>query len=282
MSVSLRHRAFDATLRAIRFRHRYWARFDGVRVPKRTLPNALHKFGRQVEVQDDDGFPIVGFHPKTGEADGRIVALHGGGYVAEASPLHFTAYCKLADLTGRSVVAPLYPLAPFHSAKHIREWTLGFLDTLNGPLLLTGDSAGGNLALQMTASGVAVERMVLWSPWLDVGSSNPAILARDGACALLPAKGMREFGAMYHGNADPTDPLLSPVFREREDLPPTLVISGEEDLLHPDIETWAAKRAGQGAPVELHTEPGVWHDYMLLPTPETKRALAMTANFLSA
>ena len=282
MSVSLQHRAFDATLRAIRFRHRYWARFDGVRVPKRAMPNALHKLGRQVEVRDHDGFPVVELHPKHRRAKERIVALHGGGYVAEASPLHFTAYCKLADLTGMSVVAPLYPLAPFHSAERIREWTLGFLDTLDGPLRLTGDSAGGNLALQMTASGVTVERMALWSPWLDVGSGNPAILARDGACALLPAEGMSEFGAIYYDDADPTDPLLSPVFRDREDLPPTLVISGEQDLLHPDIETWSAKRAGQGAPLELHSEPGVWHDYMLLPTPEAKRALAMTAEFLLA
>ena len=86
---------------------------------------------------------------------------------------------------------------------------------------------------------------------------------------------------MYHGDTDPTDPLLSPAFRKSEDLPPTLVISGEQDLLHPDIEDWATKRVGQGAPVELHSEPGVWHDYMLLPTPEAKRALVMTADFLS-
>lgn len=271
---------FDRALRLVDFRHRYWARYDGARVPKRIMPNRLHKLGRRIIEQEHDGFPVLEFHPKSGRADGRVVALHGGGYVAEASSAHFSAYCRLADLTGVQVTAPLYPLAPFHTPVQVREWVLGYLATLVGPHRLLGDSAGGNLALQVTAGGVDVERMVLWSPWLDVGASNPQILARDGACALLPAKGMREFGAMYHGACNPSDPMLSPLFRVSETLPPTLVISGEQDLLHPDISAWSAKRAGQGAPVELHAEPGVWHDYMLLPTPEAKRALAMTASFL--
>ena len=273
---------FDRALRLVDFRHRYWARYDGVRVPKRHYPNILHKLGRSIAERDHDGFPVLEIHPKSQSMTGHIVALHGGGYVAEASSAHISAYCRLADLTKMTVVAPLYPLAPFHSPGRIREWTLSFLATLDGPLRLTGDSAGGNLALQVIASGVEVDRMVLWSPWLDVGASNPQILARDGACALLPAKGMREFGAMYYGTSDPTDPMLSPLFRETEKLPPTLVISGDRDLLHPDIEAWTAKRAEQGAPVELHTEAGVWHDYMLLPTPEAKRALDMTAKFMIA
>ena len=280
MSASVQHRMFDRVLRWMDFRHRYWARYDGVRVPKRTMPNVLHRLGRRVEEGGHDGFPVLTFHPKAGAASGRIVALHGGGYVAEASAGHLSSYCRLADLSGMAVVAPLYPLAPFHTPERIREWTLGFLRTVDGPLRLTGDSAGGNLALQMTASGVEVARLVLWSPWLDVGASNPEILARDGACALLSGDGMGEFGKMYYGGRDPKDPMLSPVFREREELPPTLVLSGAEDLLHPDIVDWARRRQAGGADVTLHTQPHVWHDYMLLPTPEAKRALRMTADFL--
>ena len=278
---SFQHRLFDRALRLIRFRQRYWKQFDGVRTPKRETPPSGKWQGK-----DFDGYPFYWRDPE-GERDGYIVALHGGGYVAEASKGHLGAYGALANLTGKRVYLPYYPLAPFNSPDAILDWTRRFTAYVrehNGdaPVLVVGDSAGANLALQLTHAGETVDRLVLWSPWVDIEGANPALLEQDGKCALLKHSGLKDFARMYHGERDPRDPALSPIFREREDLPPTLIVSGEDDLFHPDIDAYATTRMGQGAPLTYHLEPGVWHDYMLIPTPEAKRAVKMTAEFLSA
>ena len=284
---SLQHKTFDRLLRLIRFRHAYWRQFDGVKTPRRSFPSAAERKRRPIGQKEFEGFPFLWFDPKAGKPDGYVIALHGGGYVAEASHGHLTSYAKLADLTGKRIYAPFYPLAPFHTPDAIREWTQHFVEHVrehrpDAPLLMTGDSAGANLALQLIQTGTPVERLVLWSPWLDVEGANPDILARDGACALIRADGLQEFARTYYGDSDPRDPLLSPIFREAEDLPPTLILSGDQDLFHADIATYAATRAGQGAPVTLETTPGVWHDFMLIPTPEARAALTRSAAFLCA
>ena len=284
--ASWQHRAFDRALRLIRFRHRYWAKFDGRFKPKPIRLPASVRRGRGTGEEVFQGHLLRWLDPKGRDAEGYVVALHGGGYVAEASPGHLGSYAALADATGMRVYAPHYPLAPFHSPTEMRDWTRDCVEDIRGrhpddPLLMTGDSAGANLVLQLNETGVRAECILLWSPWLDIAGDNPEILARDGDCALLRGEGMREFAALYHGDEDPRDPLLSPLRRDAEDLPPTLVISGERDLLHSDIVKWFSRRAEQGQPVELISTPNVWHDYMLLPTPEAREAIGVSASFLT-
>jgi acetyl esterase/lipase len=44
------------------------------------------------------------------------VYLHGGAYVLEFIPrLHWPAIARLANLLGRTVTVPIYPLAPEHA-----------------------------------------------------------------------------------------------------------------------------------------------------------------------
>jgi len=284
--VSWQHKFFDRVLRLIRFRQRYWAQFDGVKIPKRERPNGWIKKAMTVGEKTFEDMPFYWLEPADAQDKGYIIALHGGGYVAEGSKGHWDSYAKLVNLTGKRVYFPYYPLAPFHSPQTIRDWTQRFVTHVREhrpdvPLLMIGDSAGANLALQLIGAGEKVDRLVLWSPWVDIEGRNPEIAARDGACALLRAEGLQDFAKLYYGDADPRDPMLSPIFRDQETLPPTLILSGDQDLFHPDIEVYANKRAEQGQPVELRTETGVWHDYMLLPTPEGKRALKATAAFLS-
>ena len=232
-----------------------------------------------------EGFPFIWFDPSDGERQpGPVIALHGGGYVTEAQPPHLDVYAKLADLTGRRIYVPYYPLAPEHTPEQIHSWTRRFIDHViehnaGEPLLLTGDSAGANLALLMVRDGVKADRMVLWSPWVDVEMANPDLSINDGKCALLAHDSIEAIAGAYAGGVDRRS--LSPAHFENEDLPPTLVLSGSHDLLHPDIELYAAKRAGQGAPVRLETAPKLFHDYMLIPSPEGRQALNRTAAFLN-
>ena len=276
---SLRHRLFGWILRRQGFPQRFETMVGGPGL-KRHFPKR-HRGGRK----DFEGFPFLWFDPPGERKPGVVVALHGGGYIAEAQPPHLSAYAEMANATGMRVYAPYYPLAPEHDADTIIGWTRRFIDYVlehnaNPPLHLTGDSAGANLALHMIRDGVSAERLVLWSPWVDMEMGNPDLPAHNGKCVLLD---LDTIGRISHNVADKARLReMSPIFWESENLPPTLVISGDHDLFHPDIAAYVEQRAGQGADITLDTAPGLFHDYVIFPTPEGKRARRMTAEFLSA
>ena len=276
---SLRHRFFGWALKRQGFPERFEQMVDGPGL-KRHYPRK-HKGGQK----EFEGFPFLWFDPPGERKKAVIVALHGGGYISEAQPPHLSAYAKMAKMTGMRVYAPYYPLAPEHGPEAILGWTRRFIDYVlehnaDPPLLLTGDSAGANLALHMIRDGVKAERLVLWSPWVDMEMENPELVLHNGKCALLE---LGTIGKISHNIADKAGlRAMSPIFWDSEDLPPTLVISGDHDLFHPDIEAWVAKRRGQGADITLDTQPDLFHDYVIFPTPEGKRAQMMTADFLSA
>ncbi len=55
-----------------------------------------------------------------------MVYLHGGAYVLEFIPsLHWPAIARLANLLGRTVTVPIYPLAPEHSYREVFGFLLG-------------------------------------------------------------------------------------------------------------------------------------------------------------
>lgn len=279
---SLRHRLIDRILKWQGYPERFATMVGGSGL-KRHPVRARHRAREKAF----DGFPFHWFEPPGERERGIIIALHGGGYIAEAQPPHWDSYARLAKLTGRRVYAPSYPLAPEHAPETIRDWTRRFIahvqDHLPGePLVLTGDSAGANLALLMVADGVEAERLLLWSPWVDLDLSDADTRAMDGKCRLLSHGSIDTIADAYIQGHSRTDGRWSPIHAERESLPPTLVLSGDHDLLHPSISRWVALRQGQGEPVEIEVADGMFHDWVILPTPEGRRAISRSADFLTA
>src|SRR4029077_12119984 len=86
-----------------------------------------------------------------------------------------------------------------------------------------GDSAGGNLALAAVEYEVANNQpvpgsMVLLSPWLDLGMTNPNIaLVQD---PLLPVGPGQQIGRVWAGNLSVTNPMVSPLYGSLKGLPP--------------------------------------------------------------
>ena len=58
----------------------------------------------------DDGWPVVRLVPP--RASGAVVALHGGAYVFGPEPQHWSFWRAIALASRRTVVVPLYALAP--------------------------------------------------------------------------------------------------------------------------------------------------------------------------
>ena len=206
-----------------------------------------------------------------------MAAIHGGAYVIQPTVIHWLDYAAVARSTGATVVVPIYTLAPQSTASVEVPRMADFLTSLidqHGAESVTvyADSAGGGLALaaaqELVRRGSATPAsMVLLSPWLDVSMTNPAIASvRD---PILSAAALKRQGAMWAGDLDPTDPMVSPVYGSLEGLPPVYVYSGSLDSLSPDVLVLQDKAlATPGSQFTFILRNGQIHDWALPLLPE--------------
>ncbi|SDK84514.1 alpha/beta hydrolase [Aliiruegeria lutimaris] len=194
-----------------------------------------------------------------------------------------------SDITGlgAEVVSVDYrqpPLHPFPAALEdtVAVWTEITAETDPAKTAIFGTSAGGNLALATTvklgemnadlpgavfAGTPATDLENISDSWHTLQGLDP-LGARDGVVA-----GAFE---LYVGDADPSDPLLSPVNADLEGFPPTVLISGTRDLLLSDTVRMHRALRDAGVEADLHVYDGQSHgDYMqnlLTPVPEAEDA----------
>lgn len=144
-------------------------------------------------------------------------------------------------------------------------------------MVLTGDSAGGGLALEVTqllrdTGRPLPDRLGLISPWLDGTMTHPdqeAIQSRDH---MLARPGMVEAGRLWAGNLDLTDPLVSPLRGDLAGLPPMTVLASGDDLLVTDARGLRDAATAAGVVVDHREVAGQPHNSALMPTPEGRAA----------
>ena len=206
----------------------------------------------------------------------RVVCLHGGGYIHEATLTHWGDYATLARDTGASICVPIYPVAPEGSAAMVVPRIADLILTLIADhgadaVSVYGDSAGGGLALAATQELVrrgtpTPAGMVLISPWLDVTMTDPGISDIDDP-ALSRAM-LTESGRQWAGALDPAHPWVSPLFGSLAGLPPTTVYSGSLDMLRVDAIRLRANAIAEGADIAVVLRNGLIHDWAMSPLPE--------------
>jgi acetyl esterase/lipase len=271
--MSVQHEAVRAFL-AITGRGRTWrsaASLDASIARRAAWPARQPKPtpGVAVAVVEDDGWPVVRLVPP--RASGAVVALHGGGYVFGPEAQHWALWRTVAAASGRTVVAPLYRLAPEGTAAatvpHVASIARALAE--EGEVALLGDSAGGGMALAaaqlLAADGLRVP-LLLSAPWLDGGVPDPWTTPRD---PWLAAPGLRHAADLYRGSLAVEHPFVSPVLGELGGLGPIVVASGTRDVLHRD-----ALRLEERCPdpVRVLVGEGLLHNWPLLPIPEAHAA----------
>jgi len=211
-----------------------------------------------------------------GPVRGQIFYLHGGGYVNPPAALHWWFIARLVKTLGVACSVPLYPLAPEHQcdegiafAGEAYRQLLSEHGAQN--LLVMGDSAGGGLALAMLQQvEVMPAGLILNAPWLDASVSDPSQPAIERDEWLLNRFTLRTWGRWWAGSRDLGDPMVSPLFGDLSELPPTLMLCGSADILVADARRLAAAAPGK---IKYIEEEGLMHVYPLLPfLPETRRA----------
>ncbi|GGS76980.1 putative lipase/esterase [Planobispora rosea] len=249
----------------------------------RTLDGFAEQRGPAVPlpvVRDDTagGVPVRIYRP---EEDGRplpaIVYFHGGGWVFGSVARNDALARDLAARNGAVVVSVDYRLAPEHPFPAAADdaWT-AVRDVFARPgaygadperIAVCGDSAGGNVAAVAAwlarDAGLRLAHQVLVYPVLDVAMDTPSYRAYATGFGL-GADEMAWFVAQYGG--DPADPRLAPLrLADKAGLAPATVITAECDPLCDEGESYAARLAEAGVPVELRRYAGAVHGFFGLP-----------------
>ena len=204
-----------------------------------------------------------------------MIHFHGGGYCVGSARTVRSWAAHLSAQAGCRVVLPEYRLAPEHPYPAALEDARAVLRALSGEtkpgsVVVSGDSAGGGLALAlvlwMREEGLELPAgCILLSPWLDLGRDRravPDLVRRD---VLLSPDWL---GACARAYADPSawaGHLVSPLRAAHSGLPPLLIQAGTDELLAPDAELLAASASAAGVDVTYTRWPRMWHDFALQP-----------------
>ncbi len=202
-----------------------------------------------------------------------VIHFHGGGYCLGSAREARSWAAHLSAQTGCRVVLPEYRLAPGDPYPAALEDARAVMAALSGEaepgsVVVSGDSAGGGLALALVLSMREAGQelpagCILLSPWLDLGRDRraaPDLVRRD---VLLSPDWLDACARAY---ADPSrwaDHLISPLCAAHSGLPPLLIQAGTEELLAPDAELLAASASAAGVDVTYTRWPRMWHDFVL-------------------
>ncbi len=127
-----------------------------------------------------EGIPAAWVRPEGGHDRSKMILYcHGGGYTSGTLGYARLLASRMALATGYEVLAFQYRLAPEHpypealeDARLVWEYLM-FLGWGAREIILAGDSAGGNLALELAldlrnAQRMLPSRLILFSPWTDM------------------------------------------------------------------------------------------------------------------
>lgn len=217
--------------------------------------------------------PLRAYFPGDAVAGPVILYMHGGGWVIGDLETHHSACTMIAAVTGLRVVAADYRLAPEHPfpAAHddclaAAHFVLGNPADLEAPvtgLAVSGDSAGGNLALYVaSAMGPGgVQAQLLIYPWLDCTAPDEGSYKAFGEGFILDKKLLGRFAADYLPGADmaagaAASPLLHPI---SADLPRTVILTAGLDPLRDQGRALAGSMAQLGIEVHFLEAKGLIH-----------------------
>jgi acetyl esterase/lipase len=220
------------------------------------------------------------------ERSGTILYFHGGGFVTGGPGLERQVAAERASTLGCDSWNVSYRLAPRHPfPAALDDGVTAYRSLLArgarpATTILYGGSAGAGLAVATLVKArdlglpMPAGAVLLW-PYADMTFSGSSVRANSGVDVLdLRALGP-VWGPAYVGDADPSDPLVSPALADLTGLPPLLVLAGGAESLLSCAERIAANGRAAGVDVRLSVYPEKVHGWMLLPRlPATKEATA--------
>jgi len=232
----------------------------------------------QVPTPDGDNITVRVLIPE-GEIRALVVYYHGGGWVIGNIDEFDNLTRILANSLHAAVVNVEYRLAPEHrypaavnDAWTALQWANEHMTEIAGsavPLVVMGDSAGGNLsavvAQKAKATGLELASQVLIYPVTDADLDNGSYTDPQNQL-LLSRESMIWFWDHYAPDpASRLNPDASPIRAgDLTGLAPAIVLTAEHDPLRDEGEAYADRLREAGVPVEHRRFPGQMHAFFTM------------------
>lgn len=221
------------------------------------------------------GVPGLWVHPADRRPGEAIVHLHGGWFNFGSAKAYRHLVGHIAARAGVRAFIPDYRLAPEHPFPAATDDVLacyqGLAERDVHRIALTGDSAGGNLALAL-ASRVAGEAaainanlvgVAVFSPVTDLTLSGATYETRADADPLFTRPQVAELVHSYLGSADARHPLASPLFGRHSGMPSIRIHVGDDEVLLDDSLRYVERAVVVGADVRADVWMGMSHGFIV-------------------
>lgn len=275
------------------------------------LFGSISTLSKDIVVQElsPRGIPAEWVFPEFKHDKDRVVFYcHGGGYTCGSLKYARVIASKLAVHTGIPVMSFEYSLAPEHPYPAALEdalviWNyimqLGFGAR---EVIVVGDSAGGNLALELILKLKSQKRilpkgLVLMSPWTDMTMSGETYETCKDIDPLLTKEYIQTCRYSFVGlnekyneeetkikideaDLDYANPDFSPLFADLEGFPPTLIQVGSNEILKSDSIRLYEKLLSLGVQAVLEEYDDAWHVFQMMPLKKAVIAMDSIGRFV--
>jgi len=220
------------------------------------------------------GVPGLWVQPASSRPDEALLHFHGGWFNAGSARAYRHLVGHIAAGAGTRAFVPDYRVAPEHpfpaAVDDVLATYQGMDDRGIRRIAITGDSAGGNLALVLascvagkavSAKAVLVGAAVL-SPVTDLMLSGATYETRAEADPLFTKQQVAELVHSYLGSADANDPLASPLQGRLSGLPPIRMHVGDDEVLLDDSRRYVERAVAAGVDARLDVWTGMPHGFV--------------------
>lgn len=212
-----------------------------------------------------DSIPIRIYWPATKGANTPLIYhVHGGAWVAGDLDTHDNICRRLCHDANAVVVAVDYRRPPEHPYPATSDDVISVLNWIeanrkrlnpNGPLILLGDSAGGDFVASASlrnadaAKPVPIAAQILVNPVLDIRPGSPAFKMYEQVIRW----GMPDL-------VKTSDPYASPLISKNlKVMPPTCIVVSEQDELREDGLQMDQKLKAVGVKSVLFEQKSIGH-----------------------
>ncbi|MDL9980048.1 alpha/beta hydrolase fold domain-containing protein [Microbacterium sp. ASV49] len=217
------------------------------------------------------GVPGILVSPIGADSRKVLLVLHGGGFALGSSASHRKMAGHLAKAMGAFAFVADFRRAPEFPYPAQLDDADAVIDALiadghrAADITPVGDSAGASIAiatvLRRLRDGAPVPAQVITiSPWLDMENSGETIETNDATDFLIAREGLQgNIDRYLSGGADPTDPLVNPLYADFTGFPRLYIAASATESLYHDAVRLAERARSAGVDVVFDTVDGEQH-----------------------
>jgi len=239
-----------------------------------------------LEIDGPGGIIPLRVYWPLGSEDGALptlVYVHGGGWVIADLDTYDASARALTNRAGCIVVSVDYRHAPEHPfpASHddvlaATRWVMDNIAEMSGDprrVAIGGESAGANMAVATCTSLLRARAplpvfQLLVNPVTDLSRTNWPSFTEFRSAKPLDTPMIDWFAHhLLTNSSDVADPRLSPLLAypaELAELPPTLVITAENDPLRDQGEEFGLRMVNSGVDCTTLRVEGVTHEFLVM------------------